>query len=300
MIRCWLLKHFGHVHKKRVTFCTTPRVGEAQDIRLMGMNAPTPTPPDSAPDKGVRGSLVLDDTQGDSLWRQLHAQLLSKLDLGQWKPGDSLPSERDLAEQLSVSRITVKRCYDELRRAGRISTGSGRGGSTVLAPAPKMQAPLGQLKGFTQEMKEQGKQASTRIVLREVVRDRMIASVFGLPSNSTFLHLVRLRFGDDLPLTRENAWYDLGLASAMVNWDGQGSAYDVLRQQCGLTLEGADQTVEAVLSTQEEAKDFGLPEPLPCLLFKRHTWVGESRQLIEYVEGLFRGDVYVYRMPLSV
>ncbi len=243
---------------------------------------------------------VIDLQQGESLWRQLHAQLVNKLQQGVWAPGTTLPSERDLAEQLGVSRITVKRSYDELRRTGWISSGSGRGGSTVLSPVPKLQAPLGQLKGFTQEMQELGKKASTRILLREVVRDRMIASVFGLPSNSPFLHLVRLRFGDDTPMTRENAWYDLSLAPAMVNWDGQGSAYDLLRLECGLALQNADQTVEAVLSTEEEARDFGLQEPLPCLLFKRHTRAGANQQLVEYVEGLFRGDVYVYRMPLSV
>ncbi|PUE11763.1 hypothetical protein B9Z51_05695 [Limnohabitans sp. T6-5] len=243
---------------------------------------------------------ALHSTQGESLWRQLHMQLVGKLQQGVWKAGQTLPSERDLAEQLGVSRITVKRSYDELRRTGWISSGSGRGGSTVLHPTPKLQAPLGQLKGFTQEMQEQGKKARTRILLREVVRDRMIASIFGLPSNSSFLHLVRLRFGDDTPMTRENAWYDLGLAPSMVDWDGMGSAYELLRQQCGLTLEGADQTVEAVLSTEEEARDFGLAEPLPCLLFKRHTRVSPSKQLVEYAEGMFRGDIYVYRMPLSI
>lgn len=256
--------------------------------------------PKSSAANSDRQHWALDNQLGESLWRQLHAQLVMKLQQGVWAAGSTLPSERDLAEQLRVSRITVKRSYDELRRTGWISSGSGRGGSTVLQPLPKLQAPLGQLKGFTQEMLEQGKKATTRILLREVVRDRMIASVFGLPSNSAFLHLVRLRFGDDTPMTRENAWYDLGLAPAMVEWDGQGSAYDLLRHQCGLMLSGADQSVEAVLSTDEEARDFGLTEPLPCLLFKRHTRAGTNQQLVEYVEGLFRGDVYVYRMPLSV
>lgn len=264
-------------------------------LRMQGV------PPVTTTDATVPESTwALDSNNGESLWRQLHAQLVSKLQQGVWASGTTLPSERDLAEQLGVSRITVKRSYDELRRTGWISSGSGRGGSTVLQPVPKLQAPLGQLKGFTQEMQELGKKASTRILLREVVRDRMIASVFGLPSNSSFLHLVRLRFGDDTPMTRENAWYDLGLAPAMVDWDGQGSAYDLLRSQCGLMLDNADQTVEAVLSTEEEASDFGLAEPLPCLLFKRHTRAGVNNQLVEYVEGLFRGDVYVYRMPLSV
>lgn len=247
---------------------------------------------------------AFDGSSADALWLQLHRQLVVQLQAGRWQPGQALPSERELAEQLKVSRITVKRSYDELRREGWLSSGSGRGGSTVQQPATRVRSQLGQLKGFTEEMREMGKTPSTRILSLNIVRDRMIASVFGRPSTAPFLHLVRLRSGDNVPMTRENAWYDLTLAPNMTHWDGQGSAYDMLRERCGLALKGAMQTVEAVLSTEEEARDFGLTEALPCLLFKRQTQAamvsGGPEALVEYVEGLFRGDIYVYQMPLGV
>jgi GntR family transcriptional regulator len=56
--------------------------------------------------------------------------------------------------------------------------------------------------------------------------------------------------------------------------------------------------VEAVLSTPEETQAFGFDAPQPCLLFKRKTW-NEHEQLVEYVEGTFRGDAYVYRLRLQ-
>lgn len=242
----------------------------------------------------------LDALAGESLWRQLHARLSVLLAQGQWQPGQTLPPERDLAVQLGISRITVKRCYDELRREGWLGRGSGRGGSTVQVAPVRVRAPLGQLKGFTQEMQELGKTPSTRVLSLATVQDRVMASLFERPSNAPFLHVLRLRFGDEVPLTRESAWYDLTLAPAMAHWNGLDSAYEFLRTRCGLTLMGAQQTVEAVLSTDEEARDFGLSQPLPCLLFKRKTHVGKQAQLAEYVEGLFRGDAYVYQMPLSV
>jgi len=256
-------------------------------------NEPKPWPP------GLDAA-DLRESAGEMLWRRLHARLSELLTAGHWLPGQSLPSERELAAQLGVSRITVKRCYDELRREGWLGRGSGRGGSLVQAAAVKVHAPLGRLKGFTQEMRELGKTPSTRVLQLETVRDRMIASVFERPSNAAFLHVVRLRFGDDVPMTRENAWYDLTLAPAMAQWDGMDSAYDWLRVQCGLVLSGAQQSVEAVLSTEEEARDFNLAQPLPCLLFKRKTRAGPQGLLVEYVEGLFRGDAYAYQMALAV
>lgn len=247
---------------------------------------------------------VIHVSSSEALWLQLHKRLIAQIKAGQWLPGQALPSEREMAEQLKVSRITVKRCYDELRREGWLSRGSGRGGSTVQQPAARVQASLGRLKGFSEEMRELGMTPSTRILTLEVLRDRMIASVFGRPSTAPFLHLVRLRSGDGVPMTRENAWYDLTLAPALADWDGQGSAYELLRERCGLVLGGAKQSVEAVLSTEAEAHDFGLTAALPCLLFKRKTLGAHTKDgaqtLVEYVEGLFRGDLYVYQMPLAV
>jgi GntR family transcriptional regulator len=99
-------------------------------------------------------------------------------------------------------------------------------------------------------------------------------------------------------MTREIAWYDLTLAPALAHWDAQGSAYAFLKNQCGVMLGAADQTVEAVLSSEEERIAFGFLEHSPCLLFKRKTY-SLQQQLVEYVEGTFRGDAYVYRLKLE-
>lgn len=230
-------------------------------------------------------------------WLQLFEQFTTLLNERKVVPGRQLPTERDLSQALGVSRSTVKRCYDELRQQQRLS-GRGRAGSVVIEPVGRVHPNLGQLKGFTQEMHELGKTASTRVLVREVLQDRRVASLFGLPSNSLFLHTVRLRLGDAVPMTREVAWYDLSQAPAMVDWDGQGSAYDCLRLRCGLELDHAEQSIEAVISSTEETRAFGFKEPGPCLLLKRSTRTLQG-VLVEYVEGTFRGDAYVYRMRLS-
>ena len=244
-------------------------------------------------------SLVLDQNLPAPLWRQLYGQVDALINSGRIAVGDSLPAERDLAEWLGVSRVTVKRCYDELRQARRLA-GRGRAGSVVQAPvAPHVAPTLGRLKGFTEEMRELGMVASTRLLVREVRSNRAVASIFGLPSGAPLLHIERVRMGDGTPMTRELAWYDLTLAPKLAEWDGEGSAYAWLREQCGLALSGADQSVEAVLSSPAEMAAFGFDTPQPCLLFKRRTHVAQG-SLVEYVEGTFRGDAYVYRLPLTV
>jgi GntR family transcriptional regulator len=257
------------------------------------MNAASYTPESTFGLGSLFASLRLSDAAPEPFWRQLYLQIAGFINSGAIKEGGHLPSERDLAQALGVSRVTVKRCYDELRNAQQLA-GKGRAGSVVQA-VPKVQPSLGKLKGFTQEMQELG---MTELLEREVITDRMMASVFGRPSTAQFLRLVRVRRADDAPMTREVAWYDLTASPSLAQWDALGSAYSFIKDQCGVVLGHAEQTIEAVMSSPAEAQTFSFDQAQPCLLFKRKTY-SQQMQLIEYVEGTFRGDAYVYKLKME-
>jgi len=61
------------------------------------------------------------------IYRQLMRQVEEAIASGRLATGDRLPSHRELAEQLVVAPLTVKKAYDELERAGLITTQQGRG-----------------------------------------------------------------------------------------------------------------------------------------------------------------------------
>lgn len=233
----------------------------------------------------------------EPVYKQLLRRITDMIRTGEITHGYSLPSERALAQALDLSRTTVRRCYEELRALDHVEI-HGRAGAKIKAPA-RVNPELGKLKGFTEEMHELGMMPSTRILERTIVHNRTIASLFNRPASTRFLRLVRLRLGDDMPLTREVAWYDLVAAPALADWEVSGSVYQFLEQQCGLVLTYGEQTVEAVMSNDEEAAVFGFEEPGPCLLLKRKTYATNG-QIVEYVEGTFRGDAYTYRITLKI
>jgi GntR family transcriptional regulator len=238
-----------------------------------------------------------DRNLAEPVYQQLMRNILSLIESGEIAVNDSLPSERVLAEKLALSRTTVRRCYDELRSAQHLVS-KGRAGY-VVHDVPNLQPKLGRLKGFTEEMKELGLTPSTRLLERAVVTDRTIASIFGRQSNAQFLRIVRLRLGNEVPLSREVAWYDLKSAPMMADWDTQGSIYQYLQGVCNIRLTSAEQSIEAIISSAEETRVFDFEQPGPCLLFKRKTY-GTSGQIIEYVEGTFRGDAYAFNINLDV
>ena len=239
----------------------------------------------------------LSEQQPAPYYVQLQRQLQALIDSGALSQGSHLPSERDLADTLKISRTTVKRAYDVLREAEVIASGYGRGG-TVVKSTPRVSPVMARLKGFTEEMQELGMEPSTRLLGLEVVHERTIASLFGRPSHAPLLHVRRLRLGDGAPMSRELAWYDLTLAPQLGTWNGEGSIYAWLKDHCGIQMAGAEQSIEAVLSSAAEMEAFGFETAMPCLLIKRKSLDAEGR-LVEYVEGTFRGDAYAYRVHLA-
>ena len=231
------------------------------------------------------------------LYQQLEQQLEALIKGGTVRAGTVLPAERQLAESLGLSRATVQRAYNTLRQH-KLVAAQGRHGFLVQDTDPKLHPGMDRLKGFTEEMRLLGKSASSRILERTVVSDRSIASIFGMPSPAPFLKLVRVRYGDDVPLSREVAWYNLTEAPALEHSDLSGSVYAFLAERCGTPLIYAEQTVEATTPTSEECEIFGFCQPVPCLLIKRRSYTN-GNVMMEYVEGLFRGDAYSYRLRLG-
>jgi GntR family transcriptional regulator len=82
-------------------------------------------------------ALRLGDT-GVPIYVQLREQFLRSMGAGLLKPGDQMPTMRQVAVALKVDLNTVRRAYDELERLGAVALVRGRG-SFVAQPPPAME-----------------------------------------------------------------------------------------------------------------------------------------------------------------
>lgn len=104
-------------------------------ISSMTTSGEASTPSSASPASGVESPLVdavLRPVRGHMAFESCVEQLGSAIRIGIFRPGDRLPSERELAERLSVSRATLREAISALRAAGFVSTTRGRGGGTVV------------------------------------------------------------------------------------------------------------------------------------------------------------------------
>ena len=240
--------------------------------------------------------LTPDRALAEPVYKQMARRMREMVAQGMVPPGQSLPAERLLAQRLNISRSTVRRFFEELRRSNELVT-AGRSGAAVAKPLSPA-VPRERLRSLTRAVRENGVEPSTRVIDRALICDRTIASMLEAPSTTRFLKLTRLRLGDGAPLARETLWCNLSLAPDLEDWSGEGSAYDHIQHVCGVRLLEAEQTIEAVLSSLLEREAFELDAPQPCLLFKRRTRA-VSGQIVEYSETVFRGDAFVYRLRMG-
>jgi GntR family transcriptional regulator len=82
----------------------------------------------------IHSTFTISQTDGRPMYLQIIEQVRHKVAIGDWPAGAEIPSIRQLAADLSVSVITVKRAYQELEQAGVIVTQPGRG--SIVSPSP--------------------------------------------------------------------------------------------------------------------------------------------------------------------
>ncbi len=71
--------------------------------------------------------IIISNSGGQPIYEQICRQIKGAIAAGKLRPGEPLPSIRNLARDLRISVITTKRAYEELERDGFIQTVAGKG-----------------------------------------------------------------------------------------------------------------------------------------------------------------------------
>ena len=110
--------------------------------------------------------ISLDEANPTPLYLQLQQSIEEAVRKGSIKPDDALPGERDLAKQLGISRVTVRKAITGLVKKGVLVQRWGSG--TFIAPQMRLEQPLSRLSSFTDDMSARGLPASTVLLSRSM------------------------------------------------------------------------------------------------------------------------------------
>jgi len=222
------------------------------------------------------------------LHHQVYLDLRAALDHGEWRPGDLLPPERQLAERYGCSLITVRRALSELTHENRIQRMRGRG-TTVLPP--RIERDFGGALSFTEEMESRGLDPETRLVAaRPESAGEVVAEALAIEPGSPTLYLERLRVAGGEPLLLEQVHLPAERFPGLLASDLEhGSLYDLLASRYGTRVVRAREALEPVLPRAREARLLDLPPRMPVLLIEGTAYDADGGR-VEFARSFVRGD----------
>jgi GntR family transcriptional regulator len=222
-------------------------------------------------------------------------RLIAEHDL---QPGDRLPTERDLSEELGLARPTVRRAMATLERAGRIERRQGSG-TYVAEPCIAIDARV--LVSFSRGALAAGFEPAARILLSEhVPASRELAALFGLRRNEPLFHVERVRTASGVPIALERSWFPDALVPGLDGEDLEHrSIYALLESRYGLMLRRAEQELAPVVAGDEEVEQLGCSRGTPLMLIRRRAFDGGGRA-VEYAEDRYLGHRSRFRSEALV
>jgi GntR family transcriptional regulator len=233
-----------------------------------------------------------DERDHAPLYRQLQRSLREAIQNRVLGPDDALPAERDLAEELGISRITVRKALDGLVAEGLLTRRQGAG--TFVAA--RVEKSFSKLSSFTEDMISRGRTPHSTWLSKAVGQVTPEESMtLGLSPGTAVYRFNRIRYADGAPMALE---YSTIPAFAMPSPGFvETSLYEAL-EKTGHRPARALQRLRAVLFTADQAELLTVAPRDPGLLIERRGFLKDART-VEVTQSYYRGDAYDFVAELN-
>lgn len=230
------------------------------------------------------------------LYRRLQALIRNAIGEGRLRPADALPSERDLANELNVSRVTVRKALEGLVAEGVVEQRHGSG-TFVCEHAPRLQQGLSHLTSFSEDMRIRGRKTSSDWLMRSLERVRPNEAMqLAISPGAYVCQFHRLRRADGVPVAVERACVpasilpDPGLVT--------DSLYAAM-EAAGRRPVRALQRICAENLREDDADLLGIAAGTAALSIVRVSFDAQG-QPVEHTHSYYRADAYDFIAELTL
>jgi DNA-binding GntR family transcriptional regulator len=241
-----------------------------------------------------RPQVIVDRASPVPLYFQVAHQLEQAIESGELPPGARLDNEIALAEELGLSRPTMRQAIQYLVDKGLLVRRRGVG--THVARA-RVRRPVG-LTSLFDDLSGSGQQPTTTVLAHSVQPAAgVVAAALEVAEGTLVLSLERLRRtrGEPLAIMHNHLRADLvQLDPAVLEKRG---LYEVLRD-AGITLAAAQQSIGARKATGAEARLLDEARGAPMLTMRRTTF-DDRGLVVEYGDHLYRASRYSFEVALT-
>ncbi len=263
---------------------------------------------------GVMSSILSNSNNGDAqgvgsgvaspaptfspLYQQIKALIMQRLEAGEWKPGELIPSEVELGSRFKVSQGTVRKAIDELAAENLVVRRQGKG--TFVATHHETQAQF----RFLRLMADSDEPQRPENKILEVKRVRAPAEVarqLDVKSGDSVIFIRRVKYFNGVPIILEEIWLPGAIfkgltAERLVEY--KGPLYGLFESEFGTRMIRAEERIRAVGADPESAEILGVPPNTPLLSVERASFTYGDKP-VEMRRGLYLTTNHHYQSELS-
>ena len=222
-------------------------------------------------------------------YQEIKDHILTRIHAGEWKEGDQVPSDNELARDFKVARMTVNRALRELTAEQILTRVQGAG---TFVAQPKYASTLVEIRSISDEITGRGHVHRAEVMhLGASVLDERLALEMQLTEGSPVFHSRVLHFENDLPIQLEERWVNPALAPEYARQDFTKITPNQYLMVAA-PLQRVEYRIEAALPDESTGLALAMKAGEPCLMLHRRTW---SRDAVASVANLWHpGDRYQF------
>lgn len=223
------------------------------------------------------------------LYRRIANDIREKIHNGEYPVNEALPTEAQLREVFSVSRVTVRQALKLLIENNELESIQGSG---TYVKAPKVNYDIDQQSSFAEKWTHLKGVTHSEVLAFEIQQASItLAEQLNLTEGEKIFYVKRVRFLDATPITVEETWLPAEMFPDLTYQVMKGSKYEFIEQHKGLIIDRSEQELLPVLPDPAIAALLQIDAGRP-IIEKRTRGYLQGDIVFEYSRNYFRPDEY--------
>jgi GntR family transcriptional regulator len=232
------------------------------------------------------------------LYRQIKELMVKSLEAGEWGPGDSIPSEAELALRFNVSQGTVRKAIDEMAAENMLIRRQGKGTFVATHNDPRS------FFRFLRLVPDSGEFSSSTSIPIDCWRAKAggdVARMLQLDVGAPVIVVQRVLKFDDKPVVADEIYLPAELFADLsldILKQAEGSLYSLFEERYGVRMIRAEERIRAVSADRLSAEMLGIAEGVPLLSVERLAFTYGNKP-VEWRRGLYLTQQHFYLNELT-
>lgn len=226
-------------------------------------------------------------------YREIADAIRTKIDSGECKVGEALPTEAELVKEFAASRVTVRQALKLLIENNELESIQGSG---TYVKEKKVNYDIYQQSTFEEKWAHLGLHTHSDVLTFEVMCPSLtMAENLNITEKDRVYYVKRVRYIEDNPITVEETWMPLALFPDLTYEVMRHSKYDYIENTKKLVIDRSEQEVIPILPPKEIATLLGI-DPSQPIIEKRTRSFLQDNTVFEYSINTFKTTDYKFTL----